>query len=104
MNRNTASTILMALALAACSRDDTASETMTIEYPETARIEHTDSYHGTVVADPYRWLEDDVRESEAVRAWVDRQNDTTFAYLSSIEEREAIRKRLEELWNYERYG
>jgi prolyl oligopeptidase len=68
------------------------------------KTDHTDSYHGTAVPDPYRWLEDDVRESEAVKQWVDKQNETTFAYLGTIEERAAIRARLEALWNYERFG
>jgi prolyl oligopeptidase len=68
------------------------------------KTEHTDSYHGTTVADPYRWLEDDVRESDAVKQWVEIQNETSFAYLGTIEERAAIRDRLEALWNYERYG
>ena len=52
-----------------------------LEYPVTKRVDHTDNYHGTTVADPYRWLEDDVRESEDVAAWVKSQNDVTFAYL-----------------------
>jgi prolyl oligopeptidase len=94
--------ILAILTLAACGNKDTGSTT--IQYPATVKSDHTDTYHGTTVADPYRWLEDDVRESEAVKQWVDKQNETTFAYLGSIGEREAIRARLEALWNYERFG
>lgn len=75
-----------------------------ISYPETPRVSHTDEYHGTKVADPYRWLENDVRESKEVAEWVKAQNKVTFGYLKQIPEREAIRKRLTELWNYERYG
>ena len=56
------------------------------------------------VADPYRWLEDDVRESAEVKAWVEAQNKTTFGYLETLPERESIRKRLEELWDYEKVG
>ena len=73
-----------------------------IEYPETETVDHWDEYHGTRVADPYRWLEDDVRKSAAVAEWVEAQNEVTFGYLESIPEREAIRRRLTELWNYER--
>jgi prolyl oligopeptidase len=73
-----------------------------IEYPESRQIDHVDNYHGTVVADPYRWLED--VDSDQTRAWVEAQNQVTFAYLESIAERERIRQRLTELWDYERYG
>ena len=75
-----------------------------ISYPDTRRIEHYDDYHGTKVHDPYRWLEDDVRTSDDVRAWVEAQNKVTSAYLDSIPEREAIRRRLTKLWDYEKYS
>src|ERR1700757_4918778 len=52
-----------------------------LSYPKTRRVEHTDDYHGTKVADPYRWLEDDVRKSPAVAEWVAEENKLTFAYL-----------------------
>ncbi len=61
-----------------------------------------DDYHGTAVRDPYRWLED--VDSEATAAWVQAQNEVTFGYLESIPERERLRQRLTELWNYERYS
>ena len=75
-----------------------------IEYPQTQRVDHVDVYHGTEVADPYRWLETDVRESEGVAEWVAAQNRITFAYLESIPQREAIRERLTELWDYTRFS
>jgi len=75
-----------------------------MEYPVTKTIDHTDDYHGTTVADPYRWLEDDVRESDDVAAWVESQNKVTFAYLESLPERKAIEDRLTELWDYEKYS
>jgi prolyl oligopeptidase len=81
-----------------------ADESSSITYPRTETVDHVDTYHGTEVADPYRWLEDDVRENEDVAAWVSAQNEVTFAYLSTIPEREAIRERLTKLWDYERYG
>jgi prolyl oligopeptidase len=73
-----------------------------LEYPETRRGDQVDDYHGTKVADPFRWLEEDVRKSREVEAWVEAQNKLTFAYLRAIPERGAIRRRLTELWNFER--
>ncbi|MGD9890002.1 MAG: prolyl oligopeptidase family protein [Dehalococcoidia bacterium] len=61
-----------------------------------------DDYHGTNVADPYRWLEDP--DSPETRAWIEEQNATTFAYLDGIPSRPAIKERLTRLWNYERYS
>ena len=61
-----------------------------------------DDYHGTKVADPYRWLEDD--NSARTKEWVEAENKVTFGYLEKIPQREAIRHRLTELWNYERFG
>ncbi len=75
-----------------------------IEYVKTRRIDHVDTHHGTKVADPYRWLEDDVRKSKDVAGWVDAQNKTTFGYLAGLPERDTIRRRIEALWNYEKVG
>jgi len=79
-----------------------AGEKMT--YPKSKKIDHVDELHGVKVPDPYRWLEDDVRESKDVAAWVEAENKLTFAYLEAIPQREAIKKRLTELWNYEKYS
>ncbi len=87
----------LALASLGCSQDASP------DYPDTRRIDHVDVYHGVEVADPYRWLEQDVRESKEVEAWVREQNKVTFAFIESIPERETIRKRLTELWNFERF-
>ena len=73
-------------------------------YSPTKKIDHVDELHGVKVPDPYRWLEDDVRESKDVAEWVAAKNKETFAYLASIPQREAIKARLTELWNYEKYG
>ncbi len=73
-------------------------------YPSTKTVEQVDDFHGTKVEDPYRWLEDDVRENKDVAAWVAAQNEVTFGYLKSIPQRETIQKRLTELWNYEKIG
>jgi prolyl oligopeptidase len=81
-----------------------ADEPVALIYPVTDKVDHVDTYHGTDVADPFRWLEDDVRESEAVASWVDAENKVTFAYLDTIEERPAIHSRMKELWDYERFS
>ncbi|MFO0429480.1 MAG: prolyl oligopeptidase family serine peptidase [Planctomyces sp.] len=73
-----------------------------IVYPVTKTVSQTDDFHGTTVTDSYRWLEDDVRTSKDVAAWVESQNQLTFSFLSSIPERERIQKRITELWNYEK--
>lgn len=74
--------------------------TIDVTYPESKKSDHVDNYWGESVADPYRWMEDDY--AEETKAWVQAQNEVTFAYLEQIPFREAIRKRLEEVWNYER--
>ncbi|PSL46609.1 prolyl oligopeptidase [Chitinophaga niastensis] len=73
-----------------------------ITYPDTRKVDTTDDYHGTKVADPYRWLEDD--HSAETKAWVDAENTVTQEYLSKIPFRSGIKKRLEELWNYPKIG
>ena len=73
-----------------------------LKYPATKRIDHVDDYHGVKVADPYRWLEGDVRTDKAVADWVAEENKVTFAYLNSLPGRDAIKKRLTDLWNYEK--
>src|SRR5262249_23064039 len=75
-----------------------------LSYPQTRRVDHVDDYHGTKVADPYRWLEDDVREVPEVANWVAEQNKITFAFLHAIPERDAIQRRLTELWNFEKFS
>ena len=73
-----------------------------LQYPETKKGETVENYHGTKVADPYRWLEDD--NSQETKDWVKAQNKVTFDYLATIPQRDRIKKRLEELWNYPRYS
>ncbi|MBI3191069.1 MAG: S9 family peptidase, partial [Pedosphaera parvula] len=73
-----------------------------LSYPVTAKVDHVDEYHGTKVADPYRWLEDP--DSAETKAWVEAENKVTFGYLEQIPERPQIKDRLMRLWNYERYG
>ena len=68
------------------------------EYPHTPAGNQVDNYHGTLVADPYRWLED--TDSAETREWIEAQNKLTFGFLENIPEREALRKRLTGLWDY----
>src|SRR5437588_12761827 len=58
-----------------------AVEPPRLDYPKTHKGDQTDDYHGTKVADPYRWLEDDVRKSKDVANWVEAENKVTFDYL-----------------------
>ncbi|MCM3902387.1 MAG: prolyl oligopeptidase family serine peptidase [Pyrinomonadaceae bacterium] len=72
-----------------------------LSYPATRKIEHVDNYHGTVVADPYRWLEEDNSPERA--AWVEAENKVTFVYLEKIPFRGQLVTRLEKLYNYPKY-
>lgn len=71
-------------------------------YPETKQTETQDNYFGTVVNDPYRWLEDD--ESAETGAWVDAQNKVTQEYLAKIPFRKQIKERITTLMDYEKYS
>jgi prolyl oligopeptidase len=88
--------LLAGVALAACAGDGP------VKYPDTRRGDRVDDYHGVKVPDPYRWLEQDVHDCKEVADWVAAQNAVTFAYLKNIPEREAIKKRITDLWNYEK--
>jgi len=88
---------LLILALAAsCGKPEAPA------YPITAKVDQTDDYFGALVADPYRWLEDD--QAPDVKAWVEEQNKVTFAYLDKIPFREKIRRRVTDIYNYPRYS
>ncbi len=73
-----------------------------IVYPNARKADQVDDYHGTKVADPYRWLEDP--DSAETRAWIEAENKLTFSFLEKIPERAKIEERLTKLWNYEKYG
>ncbi|MDB5236326.1 MAG: prolyl endopeptidase [Hymenobacter sp.] len=73
-----------------------------MNYPPSRKTNVVDTYFGTKVPDPYRWLEE--LDSPETTAWVTAQNDVTFGYLSRIPFRDKIRERLTTIWNYERYG
>lgn len=95
-NRSLLTVFVIALTRAAAGQG--------LDYPETAQVDVRDDFHGIEVADPYRWLEDDVRQSAEVRAWVTAQNQLSFAYLDGLESRDRIRARLSELVDYERFS
>jgi len=71
-----------------------------MQYPTTKKGQVTDTYFDTKVADPYRWLEDD--RSDETGSWVKEQNRLTYDYLGKIPYRDALKSRLEKLWNYEK--
>lgn len=75
-----------------------------VRYPETRRLDLVEKSFGVPVADPYRWLEADVRIDADVRDWVKAQNQTTQAYLATLPGREALRRRMAALYDYERFG
>jgi len=75
-----------------------------MKYPVTKRGNVVEDLHGIKIADPFRWLEDDVRKSSEVAAWVESQNKLTNAYLESIPSRKTLLKRIKQLWDYERYS
>jgi prolyl oligopeptidase len=75
-----------------------------IQYPATARGEVVEEQFGERIADPYRWLENDVRQDPAVRAWVTAQNQVTETFLANLPGRDAIRARMTQLYDYERFS
>lgn len=93
--------LLAVLVLAACETEK-KRDPIVVNYPTTKKVDTVDTYFGTEVSDPYRWLEDD--RSPETESWVKTQNKTTFGYLDSIPFREDLKNRLEKLWNYEKLG
>lgn len=97
-----------AVALSACNSTKQhdmiapAEKINVLAYPDTKKESVKDDYFGTIVEDPYRWLEDDL--SAETKAWVQAQNKVTQNYLSQIPYKEAIKNRLSELWNYEKFS
>ena len=98
MSKNRSVPFFAGALLAACA----ALPPEPIRYPASARGDVVDDYFGTNVADPYRWLED--LDSAATRGWVEAQNGLSRPLLAALPARDAIRQRLGELWDYERYS
>ncbi len=95
---------LLLAALYACQQQPSQADNpmIPVTYPTTAMVDQTDEYHGTSIADPYRWLEIDTAAD--VEAWVKAQNKVTFDYLAQIPYRKQIADRYAELFNYPKYG
>ncbi len=93
--------VLVVLIVTACTTKK-KRDPIVVNYPTTKKVDTVDTYFGTEVSDPYRWLEDD--RSPETEAWVKTQNKTTFGYLDSIPFRDDLKNRLEKLWNYEKLG
>ncbi|MEZ5965264.1 MAG: prolyl oligopeptidase family serine peptidase [Planctomycetota bacterium] len=92
-----AAALALPLLLACCA---SGPESMSTRPPNTHTVDVVDDYHGTQVADPYRWLED--LDAPEVRTWIEEQNAASRAFLAAIPRREALRQRLTELWNFPR--
>ncbi|MCE2613502.1 prolyl oligopeptidase family serine peptidase [Flavobacteriaceae bacterium D16] len=92
--------ILAAVFCLVACESNPKNQTITVNYPDTRKGDTVDTYFGTEVKDPYRWLEDD--RSAETEAWVNEQNSVTFGYLDNIPFREDLKNRLEKLWNYEK--
>ena len=91
---------LAGLVILAC--ETKKKDTIILNYPITKKVDSVDTYFGTKISDPFRWLEDD--RSPETENWVKIQNETTFNYLDKIPFRKALKERLEQLWNFEKLG
>lgn len=96
------SCLLVAQLITVAGTIASAQGGVSLKYPPAAKGPQVDNYHGTSVADPYRWLENP--DSPETRAWIQAENALTSSYLAAIPERAAIRARLEQVQNYQRYG
>jgi prolyl oligopeptidase len=95
--------ILIMIASSAIASFGQASKTGKINYPKTRKDKTiVDTYFNTKISDPYRWLEDD--KSEETVEWVKAENTVTFDYLSKIPFRDAIKQRMEKVWNFEKFS
>lgn len=101
--KNTIQFVLLSLLFGACNQSQITAPNVEIvrkPYPVTQEVDQKDTYFGTVVEDPYRWLEDD--KSEKRKAWITAQNNVTSSYLDQIPYRDAMKERLKSIWNYEK--
>ncbi|GMM92966.1 prolyl oligopeptidase family protein [Qipengyuania sp. MTN3-11] len=103
MNRITAAALAGA-AIVALAASPGAAQTMSVDYPETRATDTAETMFGEQVADPYRWLENDVRSDAEVARWVEAQNVVTDAYLDQLPGTEWFKAELAKLIDYERFG
>jgi prolyl oligopeptidase len=94
--------VVAAIALASGIRSNGDGDRPAVKYPEAPHSQTVDVYHGTRVVDRFRPLEDP--DSRETRAWIEAENRETFAFLESIPRRGAIKSRLTELWNFEKFA
>ncbi len=73
-------------------------------YPKTMKQDVVETVHGVEINDPYRWLENDIREDKNVANWVDAQNKVTHQYLNNLKMRDEIIATMTELWDYAKPG
>ena len=90
-------TLLLSLGILATPPAYAADPSTALAYPKAPRSAQTDDYHGTVVADPFRPLENP--DAPETRAWIDAENAVTRAWLEAVPDRAAIGARLTKLWN-----
>ena len=81
-----------------------AAQSVTPDYPATRATDTSETLFGEAIADPYRWLENDVRTDPQVAQWVEAQNTVTDAYLETLPGTAWFKERLAELIDYERFG
>jgi prolyl oligopeptidase len=92
---------LVGILLFTC-KNTQKKDTIILNYPNTKKVDSVDTYFGIKIQDPFRWLEDD--RSPETENWVKEQNKTTFNYLDKIPFRKELKKRLEQLWDFEKLG
>jgi prolyl oligopeptidase len=102
---------LLALALTTCAMSPLAAQApassavvQPMNYPQAKTVGVVDTQFGVPVADPYRWLENDVRSDQDVKAWVDAENHVTQGFLQTLPLRDWFKQRMTALYNYERFG
>jgi prolyl oligopeptidase len=99
--KNSSRSVRFSVLVGALALTSATLTAQALQYPQTRKVDHVDTYHGTKVPDPYRWLEDD--NSAETKAWVEAQNKVTFPYLEKIPYRKAMYERIRKLNDYEKY-
>ncbi|MFL0110038.1 prolyl oligopeptidase family serine peptidase [Tenacibaculum maritimum] len=94
--------ILCVTTLLISCKEEEKKRASIVTYPNTTKLPVTDNYFNTSITDNYRWLEDDT--SKETKKWVQEENEVTFNFLNKITYRQQLKKRLTELWNYEKIG
>lgn len=104
MKKSTFALPLAALALVPGASVANSNEADPLNYPQARRLDLVEEQFGVAVADPYRWLENDVRQDKEVHEWVNAENAVTQSYLATLPGREILQKRMAALFDHDRYG